>query len=50
MKELIKREPRPAPRLIIDPDVKNFYDFTVDSFLLEGYDPWPFDDKIEVAI
>ena len=50
VKELIKREPRPAPRLIIDPDVKNFYDFTVDSFLLEGYDPWPFDDKIEVAI
>ena len=50
VKELIKREPRPAPRLIIDPDAKNFYDFTVDSFLLEGYDPWPFDDKIEVAI
>ena len=50
VKELIKREPRPAPRLIIDPDVKNFYDFTVDSFQLEGYDPWPFDEKIEVAI
>ena len=50
VKELIKREPRPAPRLIIDPDVKNFYDFTVDSFRLEGYDPWPFDEKIEVAI
>ncbi len=50
VKELIKREPRPAPRLIIDPDVKDFYDFTVDSFRLEGYDPWPFDEKIEVAI
>ena len=50
VEELIKREPRPAPRLIIDPDVKNFYDFTVDSFQLEGYDPWPFDEKIEVAI
>ena len=47
---LIKREPRPAPRLIIDPDVKDFYDFTVDSFRLEGYDPWPFDERIEVAI
>ncbi len=50
VEKIIKREPRPAPRLIIDPDVKNFYDFTVDSFQLEGYDPWPFDDKIEVAI
>ncbi len=50
VEELIKRELRPAPRLIIDPDVKNFYDFTVDSFQLEGYDPWPFDEKIEVAI
>ena len=50
VKEIIKREPRSAPRLIIDPDVKNFYDFTVDSFRLEGYDPWPFDEKIEVAI
>ena len=50
VEKIIKREPRPAPRLIIDPDVKNFYDFTVDSFRLEGYDPWPFDEKIEVAI
>ena len=47
---LIRREPRPAPRLIIEPDVKDFYDFTVDSFRLEGYDPWPFDERIEVAI
>ena len=50
VEKIIRREPRPAPRLIIDPDVKDFYDFTVDSFRLEGYDPWPFDDKIEVAI
>ena len=50
VEELIKREPRPAPRLVIDPDVKDFYDFTVDSFRLEGYDPWPFDERIEVAI
>ena len=50
VEKLIEREPRPAPRLWIDPSVKNFYDFTVDSFRLEGYDPWPFDEKIEVAI
>ena len=50
VRELIKREPRPAPKLWIDPDVKNFYDFTVDSFKLVDYDPHHFDDKIEVAV
>ena len=50
VERLLTREPRPAPKLIIDPDVKNFYDFTVDSFRLEGYDPHPFDERIEVAI
>ena len=50
VRELIKREPRPAPRLWIDPEVKNFYDFTVDSFKLIDYDPHPFDEKIEVAV
>ena len=50
VEKLIQREPRPAPMLLIDPSVKNFYDFTVDSFRLEGYDPWPFEEKIEVAI
>ena len=50
VERLLTRAPRPAPRLVIDPDVKNFYDFTVDSFRLEGYDPHPFDERIEVAI
>ena len=50
VEELIRQEPRPAPKLWIDPSVKNFYDFTVDSFKLEGYDPHPFNERIEVAI
>ena len=50
VEELIKREPKPAPKLWIDPAVKNFYDFTVDSFKLIDYDPHPFDEKIEVAV
>ena len=37
VKEIIKMPGYPAPRLIVDPDVKNFYDFTVDSFKLEDY-------------
>ena len=50
VERIIAREPRPAPKLWIDPEVKNFYDFTVDSFRLEGYAPWPFEEKIEVAV
>ena len=47
---MLFRSPRPAPRLSIDPDVTDFYAFTPDSFRLEGYDPWPFDGRIEVAV
>lgn len=50
VEELIQREPRPAPRLVIDPDVTDFYSFTIDSFQLENYDPYPFDGRIEVAV
>lgn len=49
VEQMIKQEPKPAPKLIIDPDIHDFYDFTPDSFKLEGYDPYPFDHKIEVA-
>lgn len=37
IEELISREAYPAPKLIINPDVKNFYDFTIDDFKLENY-------------
>ena len=50
VKEIIEREPLPAPKLTVDPDIKNFYDFTVDSFKLEGYEYHPLDKKIPVAI
>ena len=50
VKEIIKREPYPAPKLVVDPDVKNFYDFSVDSFKLENYEYHPLDKKIPVAI
>jgi len=50
VEKLIRREPRPAPRLVVDPAVKDFYAFTPDSFRLEGYEPWDFSEKIEVAI
>lgn len=50
VKELISKEPKPAPKLTINPDVKSFYDFKVEDFALEGYEPHPFKAKIEIAI
>ena len=37
----LTREPRPLPRMIINPDVKELTDFRYEDFQLEGYDPWP---------
>ena len=37
VEELISREQHPAPKLWINPEIKNFYDFTVDDLKLEDY-------------
>ena len=50
VEELLKREPFPAPGLWVDPAVTSFYDFTKDSFKLEGYQSWPLTEKIPVAV
>ena len=50
VKEVIKKKQHKAPRLIMDKNIKNFYDFTVDSFKLEDYEFEPLDKKIPVAI
>ena len=45
----LTREPRPLPRMMINPDVKDIFSFHYDDFQLEGYDPWPH-IKAEVSV
>jgi thymidylate synthase len=37
----LTREPRPLPRMEINPDVKSLFDYRYEDFQLTGYDPHP---------
>lgn len=37
----LTREPRPLPRMVINPAVDSIFDFQYSDFTLEGYDPHP---------
>ena len=52
VEELVKNEPRPAPKLAVNPEVKDFYEFKDTDFKLEGYMPHEFNKyhKFEVAV
>ena len=45
----LTREPRELPQMKINPNVKSIYDFKIEDFELEGYEPWP-RIKGEVAV
>ncbi len=50
VREMIEKEPFPAPKVTLDPSVTDFYQFTKDSFKVEDYQYHPFTAKIPVAI
>ena len=50
VKEMIGNPEYPAPKLIINPDVKDFYDFKVEDFVLEDYQATPLSKRLEVAV
>ncbi len=50
VEKILQNKQFTAPKLWINPEIKNFYDFTINDFKLEGYEFTPLEDKIEVAV
>jgi thymidylate synthase len=50
IKELIEREQYPAPKFWINPEIKDFYDFTRDDIRLDDYVTGPQVKNIPIAV
>jgi len=50
VEELISRPQFPAPTFKMNPDIKDFYDFSVEDFILENYQTGPQIKQIPVAV
>ena len=50
VEELIKRDPYPAPDFWLNPEVKDFYEFTPDDVRLDNYQTHPQMKNIPVAV
>ena len=50
VKEVLAKPEHPAPKLVMNPEVKNFYDFKLEDFKLENYEFEKLGKKIPVAI
>ncbi len=50
VKKMLENPTFEAPKVTLNPDVKDFYKFTVDDFKIEGYEYNKIEEKFEVAI
>lgn len=50
VRELISRPRHAAPRVSLNPDVTDFYDFTTDDLVVEGYEHGPQVTDIPIAV
>lgn len=50
VREMLTRPQYPAPKFRLNPEIKNFYDFTVDDIIIEDYEKNPQIKNIPVAI
>ena len=50
VEELIKKQPFEGPTLWVDPEVKDFYQFTTDDLIVENYETWPQIKNIPIAV
>lgn len=50
VEELIARETHDAPKVRLNPEIRNFYDFTTDDLIVEGYVTGPQIRNIPVAV
>ena len=47
VEEQLSREPRDSPKMVLNPDIKDLFEFQYKDFALIGYKPYP---KIEAPI
>ncbi len=50
IKKMMENERFPAPKVTLNPEIKDFYKFTVDDFVIEDYKYNKIEEKFEVAI
>ena len=50
VKELIARETYPAPKVSLNPEIKDFYDFTTEDLIVENYEAGPQIKNIPIAV
>ena len=48
--ELIKRPQYPAPKVTLNPEIKDFYDFTMNDVIVENYQYGPQVENIPIAV